>query len=181
MHHLRKLSIPAIAVCSLALAACGSSSTGTTAGSATNTQPPGASATASVVKLATNPTYGRILVDDQGMTLYRLSGESPGKLICTSSACLGVWRPLTASAAGKPSGEVGALSTITRSNGTVQVTYQGSPLYTFAQDKHPGEANGQGLKDVGTWSVIKLSSGSRPSAHPAAPAATTPSRENYAY
>jgi predicted lipoprotein with Yx(FWY)xxD motif len=176
------LSIPAIALCSLALAACGSSSNGTTAGSTTKTQARSASTTQSaVVRIATNPTYGRILVNDQGMTLYRLSGESAGKLICTSSQCLGAWPPLSAPAAGKPSGEVGSLSTITRSNGTVQVTYQGSPLYTFGQDMRPGEANGQGLKDVGTWSVIKLGS-SAPSAHPAAPAApTTPSNSNQNY
>jgi hypothetical protein len=41
----------------------------------------------------------------------------------------------------------------------VQVTYKGTPLYTFAQDQSPGQANGQGIKDVGTWSAVTVSGG----------------------
>jgi predicted lipoprotein with Yx(FWY)xxD motif len=97
------------------------------------------------------------------MTLYHLSGEQNGKFICTSTACLGVWHPLIAPSSGAPSGEVGSLGTVKRPEGTVQVTYKGTPLYTFAQDKQAGETNGQGIKDVGTWSVIATSSSSTPS------------------
>jgi hypothetical protein len=61
---------------------------------------------------------------------------------------------------------VPSLGVIKRPNGVEQVTYKGQPLYTFAQDTAPGMANGQGIKDVGTWSVItsKASSGSAPAA-----------------
>ncbi len=46
-----------------------------------------------------------------------------------------------------------------RPSGAEQVTYKGMPLYTFARDQAPGEANGEGVKDVGTWSAVTPSSG----------------------
>ena len=55
-----------------------------------------------------------MLVNSQGMTLYHLSGEQNGKSICTSSACVAVWRPVTATSGGTPSGSVGSLGTVTR-------------------------------------------------------------------
>jgi predicted lipoprotein with Yx(FWY)xxD motif len=161
-----KLSLPALAA-SLLIAACGSSSPSNTKNSAAKstgsatTQTSSSSSNAAVVKSASS-SLGTILVDSQGMTLYRLSGEQNGKFICTSSACLGVWHPLIAPSGGAPSGEVGSLGTVKRPEGTMQVTYKGMPLYTFAQDKQAGETNGQGIKDVGTWSVITTTSSSAP-------------------
>jgi predicted lipoprotein with Yx(FWY)xxD motif len=149
-----KLSLPAIAA-SLLIAACGSSSSKNTTGSAATTH--AGSSSAVVVKTASS-SRGTILVDSQGMTLYHLSGEQNGKFICTSSTCLGVWHPLIASSSGTPSGEVGSLGTVKRPEGTMQVTYKGTPLYTFAQDKQAGETNGQGIKDVGTWTVVTATS-----------------------
>jgi predicted lipoprotein with Yx(FWY)xxD motif len=105
------------------------------------------------------------------MTLYRLSGEQNGKFICTSSACLQVWHPLSASA-GTPSGSVGSLATVKRPDGTEQVTYKGAPLYTFAQDQKPGDTKGQGIKDVGTWTVVTTSSQSSSAPATGAPATT---------
>ncbi|MFZ2113609.1 MAG: hypothetical protein WAU77_07770 [Solirubrobacteraceae bacterium] len=111
------------------------------------------------------------------MTLYHLSGEQNGKFICTSTACLGVWHPLVAPSSGAPSGEVGSLGTVKRPEGTMQVTYKGTPLYTFTGDQQSGETKGQGIKDVGTWSVVATSSNSTPatstSSTPAAPAPST--------
>ncbi len=164
MRHLLKLSIPALAA-SLLLAACGSSSSSNTTSSAASTQPAtqsSSSSSAVAVKTASS-SLGTILVDSQGMTLYHLSGEQGGKFICTSTACLGVWHPLIAPSSGAPSGEGVSLGTVKRPEGTVQVTYKGTPLYTFAQDRQAGETNGQGIKDVGTWSVITTSSSSAPS------------------
>jgi predicted lipoprotein with Yx(FWY)xxD motif len=89
------------------------------------------------------------------MTLYHLGGEQNGKFVCTSSACVGVWHPLTAAAGSTPTG-VASLATVKRPDGTVQVTYKGTPLYTFAQDTAPGQTNGQGIKDVGTWSAVRV-------------------------
>jgi len=166
MRHLLKLSVPALAA-SLLLAACGSSSSSNTTSSAASTQPAAqtssSSSSAAVVKSASN-SLGTILVNSQDMTLYHLSGEQNGKFICTSSACLGVWHPLIASSSGAPSGEVGSLGTVKRPEGTMQVTYKGTPLYTFAQDEQAGETNGQGIKDVGTWSAVTTSPSSAPAA-----------------
>jgi predicted lipoprotein with Yx(FWY)xxD motif len=114
------------------------------------------------VKIASS-SLGTILVNAQGMTLYHLSAEQNGKFICTSTACTGIWHPLTVSAGSAPSGEAGSLSTVKRPDGTTQVTYKGEPLYTFTSDQQPGETKGQGIKDVGTWTVITTSPSSAPS------------------
>ncbi len=177
-----KFLIPALAA-SLTLAACGSSSSKSSSSSQAATTPAGTTsassgATAAVVKTASNATLGAtVLVNAQGMTLYSLSGEHGGKFICTSSTCTAVWHPLSASA-GTPSGSVGSLGTVKRPDGTVQVTYKGMPLYTFAQDQGPGEDKGQGIKDVGTWTVVTTGSGSKSSSAPAAPAPTTTPAES---
>jgi predicted lipoprotein with Yx(FWY)xxD motif len=163
MRHWPRLLIPALSVTVL-LAACGSSSK---SGSSTTSAAPtaatqaassqSAAGSSAVVKTASNSSVGgTILVDAQGMTLYRLSGEQNGKFICTSSACVAVWHPLTVGAGNTPTG-VSSLATVKRPDGSVQVTYKGTPLYTFAQDQSPGQTNGQGIKDVGTWSAVTVS------------------------
>ena len=178
MRHLLRLSLPAAAA-SLLLAACGSSSTSSnTTSSAASTQPAAqtsSSSSGAVVRTASNP-LGTILVNSQGMTLYHLSGEVNGKFICTSSACVGVWHPLIAPSSGAPSGEGVTLGTVKRPEGTVQVTYKGTPLYTFTGDQQAGETKGQGIKDVGTWSAVTTGSSSAPAASTSsAPAASTSS------
>ena len=108
-----------------------------------------------VAKEAENTTLNEtILVTMKGKTLYSLSAETKGRFICTG-ACLASWKPLVVPAGVKPTGPV-ALSTRKRPDGRTQVTYKGLPLYSFNGDTKPGEANGQGLKDVGTWHAAKV-------------------------
>jgi predicted lipoprotein with Yx(FWY)xxD motif len=147
------LAPTAAVAAALLLAACGSAS------SSSNSS----GSSAALVKTASNPAAGgTILVNAQGMTLYRLSGEKAGKLICTGTVCLQSWHPLVASTA-NPGGTVGSLTVIKRPNGTMQVAYKGEPLYTFVGDKSPGEDKGQGVKDVGTWNAVTTgASGSAP-------------------
>jgi predicted lipoprotein with Yx(FWY)xxD motif len=179
MRSALKPCIPAL-VASLALAACGSSN-GSGSSSQTSSTPTPTTASsggsAVVVKSASNAKLGTtVLVNAQGVTLYHLSGEQNGKFICTSSACVQVWHPVSV-ASGTPTGTVGSLGTVKRPDGTVQVTYKGMPLYTFASDQKPGEANGQGIKDVGTWTAVTVStsgSGSATSAPATTPAQTAP-------
>jgi predicted lipoprotein with Yx(FWY)xxD motif len=172
-----KFLVPALAA-SLTLAACGGSSSKSGSSSQAAATPASTTSSSSgesaaVVKTAPNATLGAtVLVDAQGMTLYRLSGEQHGKFICTSSSCLGVWHPLSASSAATPSGSVGSLGTVKRPDGSEQVTYKGMPLYTFAQDQKPGDAGGQGIKDVGTWNAVTTSSKSSSAPAAAAPATT---------
>lgn len=155
MRHLLKLCVPTLAACFL-LAACGGSKTSTTTSSNTSATQTAGSSGATVKTVSSS--LGTILVNAQGMTLYHLSGEQNGKFICTSAACTGIWHPLTISAGGTPSGEVGSLSTVKRPDGSAQVAYKGTPLYTFASDHQPGETKGQGIKDVGTWSAVATGS-----------------------
>lgn len=108
-----------------------------------------------VAKEAENATLNEtILTTMKGKTLYSLSAETKGRFICTG-ACLASWKPLVVPAGVKPMGPV-ALGTRKRPDGRTQVTYKGLPLYSFNGDTKPGEANGQGLKDVGTWHAAKV-------------------------
>jgi predicted lipoprotein with Yx(FWY)xxD motif len=162
----KKAILPAAVVASLALSACGSSSHKSTTGTAASSTSSGSSA--QLVKTAKNSNLGStVLVNSHGLTLYRLSGEGAGHFICTSTACVGIWHPLKASSGNTPTGSVGSLSLVKRPDGTMQVAYKGMPLYTFVKDTAPGQANGQGIKDVGTWNAVTVSaakSASKPSA-----------------
>jgi predicted lipoprotein with Yx(FWY)xxD motif len=136
------------------------------------------------VKTASNSTLGAtILVNAQGLTLYHLSGEQNGKWICTSATCVGAWHPLTAQTGAALRGSVGSLGTIKRPDGTTQVTYKGMPLYTFVQDQKPGDANGQGIKDVGTWTAVSTSAAATtaPATSTPATSSTTSSGGGYGY
>ncbi len=90
---------------------------------------------------------GTVLVDgDDGMTVYIFMKDTKdsGKSLCTGD-CAAIWPPLTVAAGATPTGGTGVsgkLGTITRDDGTLQVTYNGLPLYYFKNDKAPGDANG---------------------------------------
>jgi predicted lipoprotein with Yx(FWY)xxD motif len=102
-----------------------------------------------------------LLTTTTGHTLYSLSVERHGKFVCTeASGCTGIWHPLTVAAGVVPQGPV-KLGTIDRPDGSLQVTYRGLPLYTFASDKKPGQVKGEGLKDVGTWHAALLPKSSK--------------------
>jgi predicted lipoprotein with Yx(FWY)xxD motif len=100
----------------------------------------------------TRSVKGRtLLTTTSGRTLYSLSVGKHGKFVCTGeSGCTGIWHPLTVAAGVTPRGPV-KLGTVSRPEGTVQVTYRGLPLYTFASDKKAGQVKGEGLKDIGVW------------------------------
>lgn len=108
-----------------------------------------------VASKAENSALGRtVLTTTNGRTLYSLSVEKNGKFICTAS-CLSVWHPLMVPAGVRPTGPV-KLGTVERPEGGTQVTYKGRPLYRFSGDSKAGQANGEGIKDVGTWHAASL-------------------------
>ena len=122
-----------------------------------------------VVMTAMNKTLGqRILVNRNGRTLYSLSVERHGKFICTTSACLSLWKPLTVRKGVVPSGAA-KLTVVKRPDRRLQVAYRGGPLYTFAQDVRAGDVKGNGFKDVGVWRPATVSASKAP------PPATTTS------
>ncbi|HEY0277564.1 MAG TPA: hypothetical protein VGC32_04785, partial [Solirubrobacterales bacterium] len=94
-----------------------------------------------------------VLTNTKGLTLYILSGETNGKFICTSATCLKAWPPLLVTPGTTPKGPV-KLGTVKNPEGKTQVTFKGMPVYTFEGDSKKGEANGEGLKDVGVWHAV---------------------------
>ncbi|HZQ17029.1 MAG TPA: hypothetical protein VFA82_09675 [Gaiellaceae bacterium] len=118
-------------------------------------------ATAHTVSVANNGTLGkRVLVTPTtGRTLYTLSVEKNGKWVCVKQ-CASFWPPLVIAKGKKPTGAA-SLGTVKRPDGRLQVTFKGSPLYRFSGDKAPGQANGEGLKDVGVWHAAVVGPGTK--------------------
>jgi predicted lipoprotein with Yx(FWY)xxD motif len=136
----------------------------------TPTEPPAAGSGPERVAKAVTRKGRSLLATTKGRTLYSLSAEKGGKFICTAtSSCTSIWTPLTVASGVVPQGPV-KLGTIRRPEGTIQVTYKGHPLYTFAADKKPGQTKGEGIKDVGTWHAALLpTKGGGPGSTPATP------------
>jgi predicted lipoprotein with Yx(FWY)xxD motif len=158
----------------LILAACSTGASATVAPSqppaasqAAASQPPAASQPAASDAAASAPassgatveakevgSIGTVLVaGSNGMTVYTFTKDvkDSGKSAC-SGGCITTWPAVTAS--GTPtagSGVSGTLGTITRDDGTTQVTYNGLPLYFFSNDKAPGDANGV----YESWEAVK--------------------------
>jgi predicted lipoprotein with Yx(FWY)xxD motif len=110
---------------------------------------------ATPISLGEAAGVGQILVDSEGMTLYYFQKDQKGsgKSKC-EGACAEAWPPLITE--GEPEAMQGVkaamLGTIKRDDGTTQVTYAGWPLYTFVEDKKPGEDNGTDSKAFGaSW------------------------------
>ena len=112
---------------------------------------------ATVVTAKSNPTFGTILADSSGMTMYTLMNN--GQPVLCTGACAAVWPPLTVASAGTPAtGPAGVtgLGTTSNANGSA-VTFQGAPLYRFANDHSPADANGDGIVAFGgTWHVVTV-------------------------
>jgi predicted lipoprotein with Yx(FWY)xxD motif len=153
-------SLPLLAL----LAACGgTSSTGATASSTTapyaspSTAAPAPTTPAAPsgpAKLAlAKTTLGSVLVDAQGRTLYMYVPDTAGKSTCYSQ-CATFWPPaLTTGAPVAGTGLTGSLlGTTTRTDGTVQVTYDKYPLYLYIKDTAAGDVTGQGVQKI--WYVL---------------------------
>jgi predicted lipoprotein with Yx(FWY)xxD motif len=110
-----------------------------------------AAAAERVVKRARNGTLGRtILVNLGGRTLYSLSAEKNGRFICTDAYCRSPWTPLVVPRGTTPTG-IRSLDVVRRPDGREQVRFRGLPLYTFNEDRKPGDVKGNGFRDVGIW------------------------------
>jgi len=115
----------------------------------------GSTATTATVKTRTT-ALGKILVNAQGRSLYLFEKDKGSQSSCYSQ-CAKFWPPLLTT--GKPIAAAGAkaglLGTTKRTNGTVQVTYAGHPLYLFVEDKQAGQTKGEGSKAFGaSWYVL---------------------------
>lgn len=102
---------------------------------------------------------GEYLTDGQNKSLYVFAADSPGVSNCTGS-CAQVWTPVTVSGSqnAKATGNAKSnlVGTITRNDGTTQLTYRGMPLYYYTNDRNPGDTNGEGIMSFGaTWYLVK--------------------------
>lgn len=115
----------------------------------------GEAATGAASLALADSDFGEHLVDGEGNALYLFTTDSQGagESSCTGG-CQQNWPPLTTD--GEPSLGEGLdselVGTITRGDGTEQVTYNGWPLYYFAGDQAPGDVNGQG--NGGVWFLV---------------------------
>jgi predicted lipoprotein with Yx(FWY)xxD motif len=119
-------------------------------------------------------SVGTFLTGPNGHTLYTKSGDSATTSTCTG-ACATSWPPLTITAGQQvvgASGVMGTFGTLTRADGSIQVTYVGLPLYYWVQDTKAGDVTGQG---VGGFSVAGVSGGTSGSPAP------IPTAVNYGY
>jgi predicted lipoprotein with Yx(FWY)xxD motif len=144
----RVLTVAAVAA-TLIIAGCGGSSSNETPASAPTSDTVG-------VKLVDG--LGRVLVDSSGLALYTPDQEANGMIRCTGS-CTSEWQPVGVGS-GQPTAASGAgkVGVIKRPDGARQVTLDGMPLYTFAQDS-PSQVTGDGFKDQFggrdfTWHVV---------------------------
>jgi predicted lipoprotein with Yx(FWY)xxD motif len=109
----------------------------------------------------------KIVVNEQGRTLYVLSPETTRHLLCKSSECLKFWPPLTVPSSKTKltagPGVHGHLGIVRRGNGTFQVTLGGLPLYRFSGDHAKGEASGESVHSFGgTWHAISATTNATP-------------------
>ena len=125
----------------------------TTGGTAVTATP--AADGASVVLIGATSAQGDVLTDADGLTLYTFTNDTvdSGASTC-NEGCATAWPPLTIT--GEPTGPdslTGELDVITRTDGASQVTYNGAPLYRFANDTIAGDTNGHEVG--GVWFVAK--------------------------
>jgi predicted lipoprotein with Yx(FWY)xxD motif len=102
---------------------------------------------------AEDSALGTILTDSDGNTLYVFLADTDGESTCYDE-CADNWPALRARGELEAGDGVDAalLGTIERTDGVLQVTYAGQPLYFFAGDQQPGDTNGQDVGDV--WYVV---------------------------
>jgi predicted lipoprotein with Yx(FWY)xxD motif len=133
----------------LVTAACGSNPYGGSAGMGTSS---GSSPTVSIG----SSKFGKILVDGSGRTLYLFEADKGTTSTCYDS-CAQVWPVLTTTGnpVAGPGVNASLLSTTKRKDGSLEVVYNGHPLYYFSGDKQPGDVTGQDLNSFGApWYVL---------------------------
>ncbi|MFI9788370.1 hypothetical protein ACIHEI_33400 [Kitasatospora sp. NPDC051984] len=142
------LAAGALAAAAL-IAGCGSGG----GGSSSSTMHSGSQTQATTLMTEHNGTLGTLVTDGQGFTLYRFDQDTnnPSATHCTGD-CATLWPPELTTGSGAPALkgiDAKLVSTVTRPDGTHQVTLNGWPLYRYTPDTKPGQTNGQGVG--GTW------------------------------
>ena len=152
---MRKLLTAAsLAAALLAVTACASSSNTTTTITPSGT--PAAAASSGTTLKTTTIGGTQVLTNSAGLTVYWFAPDTSTTSNCTGS-CATYWPPVKGPAT-EGSGVTGTVGVITRPDGTMQATYNGHPLYTYAADGGPGQNKGDGLNvSGGVWHEVTLS------------------------
>ena len=156
-------TLAAAGLVSLALlaAGCGSSGSGSASGSSagsptTSTSAGSGGSSSATAAIGTRKTsLGTVLVNSSGLTLYWFANDSTSASTCTG-ACASAWPPVIGTP--HPASGVtlsGKFGTIKRPDGSLEATYDGHPLYTFAGDTAAGQVTGNALNN-------SAASGTRP-------------------
>ncbi len=107
------------------------------------------------INVSSDPNLGNYLVASNGMTLYMFTKDAPSVSNCYD-ACAVNW-PVYSVPINEPltlgDGITGQLATITRTDGSSQLTYNGTPLYFWKNDLKIGDVTGQNVG--GVWFVVK--------------------------
>jgi predicted lipoprotein with Yx(FWY)xxD motif len=166
------LALVALTAAAALAAGCGTSGSGSGSGSGggggiyggaapsgttpSGTTPSGTTPSGVATVATASNSLGTILVDGGGRTLYLFEKDQPNRSAC-SGACVAAWPVDPTSGTPKAGSGVQAslLGTITRADGSTQVTYNRHPLYYFARDSGPGQQGGQGIDAFGAkWFVV---------------------------
>jgi predicted lipoprotein with Yx(FWY)xxD motif len=148
----------------LLVAACSSGSSSSSAAASSPAAAPssaasgsGAAASGAVVITTASSSGNTFLTNGSGRAIYLWAKDTGGMSAC-SGACAGAWPPVTGTPTAAGSAKASDLGTITRSDGSKQVTYDGHPLYYFAGDSGAGTATGQGSDNFGAkWWLVSPS------------------------
>ncbi|MGH3613601.1 MAG: hypothetical protein ACRDRK_13620 [Pseudonocardia sp.] len=126
--------------------------------------------------LATASTPLGTVVTEDGFTLYRFDKDTPKPPTSNCNGkCATTWPPVLVAVGATPAIEgvdPGSVATLTRPDGTEQVTVKGWALYRFTGDNAPGDTNGEGVG--GTWHAIGTDGKPAAAPAPAAPAPVAP-------
>jgi predicted lipoprotein with Yx(FWY)xxD motif len=144
-----------VAACSSAASSTAAAPAASPTGASSSSTGAGASAGGTVITTAKS-SAGTFLTNGSGRAVY-LWVKDTGDMSNCNGACAGAWPPVTTTATATASGSAKAsdIGTITRSDGTKQVTYDGHPLYYFSGDSGPGAASGQGSDAFGAkWWLV---------------------------
>ena len=122
-----------------------------------------AQTTGKTIKTAEHAEHGRYLVDGAGMSLYlfeedRREGDRgrPVESDCLGE-CLDRWPPVSADVppVAEPEADKSLLASFKRPDGKMQATYNGWPIYYFADDFVPGDVNGHDFEEFGgEWYLL---------------------------
>jgi predicted lipoprotein with Yx(FWY)xxD motif len=157
-------ALAGLAAMALMVAACAGTGAASAAGPAGSSvrvvSSPGTGSSSTALK--TRKINGvTVLTNAKGFTLYWFAPDTATKSNCNGS-CAAIWPPVKGPATAGP-GVTGKLGTIKRSDGSVQATYDGHPLYTYVADTAPGQARGNGLNvNGGLWHEVTASGKAAP-------------------